>query len=234
MYQSFINYDEEFFYYDKILKNHSASCILEIGCGSGNMAKRLLNAGYEYCGIDISEQMLAIAREQLPQTDLICADMRNFSSVKKFDAALIAGRSLSYILSAEDLMRTFYCVHGALHTGGYFIFDIIDAGKFMPSVNSSKTILHSMKHNDTEYMRESVFEVNEKNKASCWNWHATYFMQHPGEERKEIAKDFTTLRSFYKTEIENALSECGFAIAEINERPSYAFDTLVFTAVRLR
>lgn len=234
MYQSFINYDEEFVYYDVILKQHNASNVLEIGCGSGNMAKRLLAAGYAYCGIDLSEEMLAIAKHQLPQASFICADMRWFSVATKFDAALIPGRSLSYILTLEDLQKTFNSVYNSLHENGYFIFDVINADKFMPSINSYETIVHTMNDNDKIYSRESIFEINAQNPASAWNWHAVYFVQQGGSCKTEIARDFTTLRSFYKNEIEEVLHQCGFEVVQVNDRPSYAFDTLVFTAKKCK
>ena len=228
MYQSFIDYDEEFAYYNEFLKKYNARQILEIGCGSGNMAKRILANNYNYVGLDISLPMLSIAKKQLPFAVFIQADMRNFSVENKFDAALIIGRSLSYILSMEDLMQTFNCVHKSLNPNGTFFFDVIDAKKFMPTIDSNKLIVHSMKHQNKIYSRESIFENASADDECLWNWHAAYYVKEPTIEREQIAKDNTTLRSFKKEEIELILTQCGFRVLEINERPSYAFDTLVF------
>ena len=50
MYQSFINYDDEFEFYKAILKKYNAQQVLEIGCGSGNIAKRMIANNYNYVG----------------------------------------------------------------------------------------------------------------------------------------------------------------------------------------
>ena len=40
---------------------HTFQNILDIGCGTGKMAQLLASAGYNVSGIDLSEEMLAIA-----------------------------------------------------------------------------------------------------------------------------------------------------------------------------
>ena len=46
MYQSFIDYDEEYQFYKELLDKHGVKNILEIGCGTGQLAKRFLRDGY--------------------------------------------------------------------------------------------------------------------------------------------------------------------------------------------
>ena len=38
--------------------------VCELGCGTGQMTRRLAAAGYDMIGIDLSEEMLDVAREQ--------------------------------------------------------------------------------------------------------------------------------------------------------------------------
>ena len=44
--------------------------IMEIGCGTGEISKRLADCGYEVCGIDISEEMLKIAGTKYPNLNI--------------------------------------------------------------------------------------------------------------------------------------------------------------------
>ncbi|OPL09651.1 MAG: hypothetical protein AVO33_06475 [delta proteobacterium ML8_F1] len=46
------------------------SRVLDLGCGSGNFTLKLLRAGYQVTGVDLSEEMLKIAREKLSQENL--------------------------------------------------------------------------------------------------------------------------------------------------------------------
>lgn len=54
MYQHIFDYDKEFSFYDSILKKNNCSSVLEVGCGSGMLARRFLKSGYEYLGVDYS------------------------------------------------------------------------------------------------------------------------------------------------------------------------------------
>jgi SAM-dependent methyltransferase len=57
--------------------------IFEVGCGTGLMAAALLQHGATdetlYEGIDVSESMLAIARDRLPQIEFVAADIFDLS-----------------------------------------------------------------------------------------------------------------------------------------------------------
>jgi SAM-dependent methyltransferase len=76
--------------------------ILEIGCGSGIEAKKLIDQGYTYVGLDNSLSMLKIAKANLPEGNFVCADLRDSSINGKFDGFL-AIASLLHISKNEML-----------------------------------------------------------------------------------------------------------------------------------
>lgn len=45
-------------------------CVLEIGCGTGSLAARMTGRGASVTGIDVSEPMLAVARNAAPDAEL--------------------------------------------------------------------------------------------------------------------------------------------------------------------
>jgi SAM-dependent methyltransferase len=47
-------------------KHLSGGSVIDLGCGSGRDARALLDAGYQYLGVDINEKMLASARARVP------------------------------------------------------------------------------------------------------------------------------------------------------------------------
>ena len=49
--------------------------ILELGIGTGNLTKRLVNSGCEIWGVDFSAEMLALAQVNLPQVVPVHADI---------------------------------------------------------------------------------------------------------------------------------------------------------------
>lgn len=51
--------------------------VLDLGCGTGNLAARFLPFGCRVTGIDFSEQMIAIARQKFPTLQLQVQDVRS-------------------------------------------------------------------------------------------------------------------------------------------------------------
>jgi len=59
--------------------------ILDLGCGIGNFAKMLLEAGYsKYLGIDFSSVVLNKARKQVPEAAFVLADLRSKKAYEIF------------------------------------------------------------------------------------------------------------------------------------------------------
>src|SRR6516225_12296496 len=54
-----------------------AKNVLELGCGTGSILKRLQDA-YEVSGLDISGKMLSVARKKVPRSKLFRQDMVDF------------------------------------------------------------------------------------------------------------------------------------------------------------
>jgi len=101
--------------------------ILELGCGTGKMTERLVDQGYDMIGLDSSQDMLAIAlRSQSCKEEIlyICQDMTEFELYGTVAAVVSVCDSINYLLSREDLVKTFQLVNNYLDPGGVFIFDL--------------------------------------------------------------------------------------------------------------
>ena len=98
--------------------------IAELGCGTGTMTELLSDDGFDITGIDLSEDMLSLAREKVPGVDFLRMDMREFTLDKKQDAIISVADSVNYLESVDDLAKTLKCVRDALKPGGVFIFDL--------------------------------------------------------------------------------------------------------------
>ncbi|MEG3898413.1 class I SAM-dependent methyltransferase [Microcoleus sp. SVA1_B6] len=71
--------------------------ILDIGCGKGEIVKSLIEKGYQVTGLDISEEMLRYASENVPNGKFIRDDIRFCKLPPNFDAVLSSNNVFSYI-----------------------------------------------------------------------------------------------------------------------------------------
>jgi SAM-dependent methyltransferase len=228
MYQSFIDYDEEYQFYKALLAKNGSNNILEIGCGTGQLARRFLRDGYAYTGIDVSMPMLEYARKELPSHHFHQMDMRDITLPSTFDGVIITARSISYLLSNADVMATFRSVKNVIKNGGVLIFDFIDAKNFIPSINSNDVILHEVVIDNVRYKRESIFE---RRIDTSWNWiWKSTFMKEEKTGYQAIGFDEAELRAFTSDELEIFLTLTGFKILQALDRKVYAFNTKVIVA----
>lgn len=101
--------------------------LVDLGCGTGKLTELLSSRGYDMIGIDLSEDMLAIARQRQikagSNTLYTMQDMRDFELYGAAGAMVSAGDSINYLLKEEDLEAMFRCVERGLLPGGVFVFD---------------------------------------------------------------------------------------------------------------
>lgn len=230
MYQTFIDYDKEFTLYTDLLRQYGAGSVLEIGCGSGHLAKRFMDAGWDYQGVDNSEQMLALARQRCPTARLELGDMRSLVTNRPFDAVLITARSISYIIQNQDVLATFRHIRQCLAESGKLIFDFIDAYTFFSTLDESAVLEHRATYEGQNYLRQSRYVPN-LTTGLTWDWHSAFFTESDPNHRQPIATDVATLRAFLTDEMRLLLQLSGFAVIQANRQPTYAFDTFVVVAM---
>ncbi len=100
--------------------------VLDMGCGTGGIAALLADRGYDMVALDISPEMLNIAREKNygKNTLLLCQDMRDFELYGTVQAIYSSFDCINYLTEKGDLTRVFALVRNYLESGGLFIFDI--------------------------------------------------------------------------------------------------------------
>ena len=103
--------------------------VLDLACGSGRLLPRLLKAGLEVTGLDLSPQMLKQAKARVgaatSRLELVEGDMRDFSLSQSYDTIIIPYCSLIYMHSDADRLRVFQNCHSHLKSGGYLVFDFL-------------------------------------------------------------------------------------------------------------
>jgi SAM-dependent methyltransferase len=98
--------------------------ILDLCCGTGQLAKALSLGGFDVEGIDGSSEMLRFARRNAPKCRFILADARNFEMKEPVDCVVSAFDSLNHIINIGELKGVFEHTCRALKPGSVFIFDL--------------------------------------------------------------------------------------------------------------
>jgi len=110
-------------------KRREVRSILDLGCGTGGHAVPLAQRGYEMCGVDLSAEMLAHAREKAARacvggkTTWVESDITTLKLNKAFDAVTCMFAVLSYQISNDKLQRSFKTVREHLRPDGLFVCD---------------------------------------------------------------------------------------------------------------
>ncbi|HLJ55895.1 MAG TPA: class I SAM-dependent methyltransferase [Chthonomonadaceae bacterium] len=119
----------------RYLKEHldqaslSPTSVLDLACGTGNVSELLAREGHEVVGADISEAMIAAARDKAAAAGLpIRYSVQDAAELSlpgcQFDLCVSLFDSLNYVLDPERLQMAFARVFAHLRPGGLFLFDM--------------------------------------------------------------------------------------------------------------
>ena len=102
--------------------------LLDLACGTGAMSLLLARAGYQTSGMDLSPEMLKVARQETVDQGLALeffqGDIRTFKTESNYNVITCFFDSINYLLTPEDVAACFASVHRALEPGGAFVFDV--------------------------------------------------------------------------------------------------------------
>lgn len=105
--------------------------MVDAGCGSGVWARELSERGYQALGIDISVDMIRLARQQAPAAKFQVGSFLS-AALPACDAVTSIGECVNYAFDRKrgkkGLAEFFRRVYRALRPGGVFIFDIVEPG----------------------------------------------------------------------------------------------------------
>lgn len=118
---------------------------LEIGCGTGRVLKHLLSKGFYGTGIDISAEMLEIARRELQQytsegrLELLNHDLCIKSLERQFEQVIISFYTFNYII--EEPLLFLRHLRDSMPSGGKMLIDLfIPKTLFRPELNGRQTV----------------------------------------------------------------------------------------------
>ncbi|MCA0970012.1 class I SAM-dependent methyltransferase [Halobacillus litoralis] len=187
--------------------------ILDLGCGTGEITRRLRTDGYQLTGVDLSAEMLSIA-EQKATDDIqwLKQDITRLEGLQHYDCVISYCDVMNYLTEESQVQAAINNAYHALNQNGLFLFDV-----------------HSKEHMEAHLMGETFAEVYDD---LSYVWFCD-----PGEEEGSVIHDLTFFvqqedqyvrfdeqheqRAYAAKDIINWIEEAGFVL----KRMTADFDT---------
>lgn len=210
------NYQQEVDYVDKLINQNGkiVTSILDLGCGTGIHAEMLYEKGYDICGVDLSEEMLNVARESAKisnkNIEYIRSNITELNLDRKYDVVTSLFHVISYLSNNRDIIKTFKNIKSHLNEGGLFIFDFW----YGPGVLSDKpsTRIKRVEDNEIECVRltESVLY----NELNCVDVNFELFINDKKSNSTEVTRETHRMRYFFDKELELIADITGFKVTK--------------------
>ena len=223
-------------YYDLIYKDkdyqaevsyiHSLLCkykpdektILEFGSGSGIHGSLLAEKGYEVYGIEMSSEMVKIAKTREMESKggsfkSVVGDIRKIKIDQSFDVLLSLFHVISYQTTNEDLKLTFENASFHLKQKGLFIFDVW----YGPAVLSIKPEVRVKTINHKQIKLTRIAEPVLYEDKNIVDVNYTLFIENLNEKSFQKITEKHTMRYFTTPEIELWLNQSGFELIHAEE-----------------
>ncbi|WP_062107331.1 class I SAM-dependent methyltransferase [Bacillus niameyensis] len=121
--------------------------ILDLGCGTGDLAYQLIEQGAHIVGIDQSESMIREAKEKYPHIPFIVEDATAIQFYQEFDA-VFSNATLHWIKEAKQVLS---CIYNSLKHGGRFVAEFGGKGNVE---QITKVVLQQMDQLDINFSKE--------------------------------------------------------------------------------
>ncbi len=205
-----IDYEAYADYIEKVFKkeNIKPQLVLDLACGTGTLTSIMARRGYDMIGIDMSFEMLDIAREKAYGENLdilyLNQDMTEFELYGTVDAIICSLDGVNYLTEKGDLLKTLKLVRNYLNPGGIMIFDI----------NSEYKISTVLGNNTYVTEEKNIFyvwqnEYDEKTKICYFNLD---FFEKQGDKYIRYTEEQAE-RAYSEQEIRDTAKEAGLEVS---------------------
>ena len=184
--------------------------ILELACGTGRIAKHLIESGFNYTGLDLSSVFIDYCRSNFPNGKFTTGDMCDFNLGQKFDLIFIPFNSFLHLYKEDEMTQCLKSIQNHLSDNGKFLLDIfVPNPEFLYRDPDKKyeemTIIHPNGGECTVWQKNQYKEETEIN-------HIHWFFNRGNIEPMD-EYDFD-MRMIYPDTMDRVLSDSDFTIEE--------------------
>jgi SAM-dependent methyltransferase len=199
--------------------NGKIRTIVDFGCGTGNHSIPLAQRSYQITGVDVSADMLNVAR--LKSKDLgnrvtwLEGDVRNVEAGGPFDAGLFMFAVLGYQLSNEDMMATLNNARRHIRPGGLLAFDVW----YGPAVLSMKPSdrVKILPVVGGKVIRVVNSQLDPRHHSCTVRYHLWRII---GDQVEAESEESHVVRYFFPMELELMLNQSGFELESLTGFPT--------------
>lgn len=175
--------------------------ILDLCCGTGQLAADLVARGFRVTGVDGSSEMLRFARENASGAEFVLSDARVFDFPVTFHGAVSQFGSLNHVMNLEELRSVFERVHRSLLPHGRFLFDLNTEEGFLARWTGS---FFGHAEDDHAFIAGGTYDP--ENKIGRFSV-TMFFLQDEAWHRSDVV---LTERAYSEAEACEALEAAGF------------------------
>lgn len=210
-------YKSDVAFYRALADEHGGP-ILELGVGTGRIARALLKDGHRVVGVDAMESMITRARERaqkLKRSDrerleLHIGDIRELDLGARFPLVTAPFNVFQHLYDREDIERALSTVRRHLEAGGVLAFDVLvpDPGSLARDPAkwfSSGLVTHP--RDGRKYRYAEAFDYDHKNQVQT-----TTIRFRDVEDEEHERYDKLPQRQFFPAELEALLHYNGFDV----------------------
>jgi SAM-dependent methyltransferase len=187
--------------------------VLELACGTGRIAIRLAEAGYDVTGIDISQSMLRWAQKKAEKSRrkiaFYCGDIRSFYIKKRYNLIIFPFNSIAHLHEFAEISESFNCARQHLSNSGIFVTDYFNPNLNVLLRDPNKRYPVTAYFDPVKLQKITVTENNIYDSASQVNFINWYFMNESTCQER-IKK--LNMRIIYPQEMEALLVHAGFTV----------------------
>lgn len=192
--------------------------VLDLACGTGRMTRTLASRGYDMIGVDGSAAMLSEARMQETDSRILYLyqDMRSFELYGTVGAVVCCLDSINYLLSEQDVRKTFSLVHNYLDPDGLFLFDVNTPYKFQTVYGNNAYVLENESGEEPSDLRAIYcgWQNDYHADTGLCDFYLTVF-EEDAEGRYLRSDEHQQERCYSLEQLTALLEECGFALLGI-------------------
>jgi SAM-dependent methyltransferase len=196
--------------------------VADLGCGTGSISIPLARSGFEVFGIDLSADMLTVARskwDESPQQAIrsgsgsvrwLQQDMRDWELREPVDSVLSFCDCINYLTEEADVEAAFRATFRGLKEGGVFLFDV-HAPMQLKRYDAEQPFI--LDERDVAYIWTCDFEADR-----CEIEHHLTIFSREGQERDARFMRFEEVhvqRAYEPAWIRGALTRAGFSKIEL-------------------
>ena len=183
--------------------------LLDLGCGTGKLTRRLADRGFDMIGIDLSEEMLEIAREKSDPEQILylMQDMREFELYGTVRAIVSICDSMNYLMGYEELVQVLGLANNYLDPGGIFLFDMNTLYKY-ETLLGEQTIAENRE--EGSFIWENYYDEEER----INQYDLTLFIRQEGGLYRKYEETHYQY-AFDLKEVEQAVREAGMELVAI-------------------